>query len=134
MPHNEFVRQIIVKPREERNSEQLYAKIHLDALREAMKTLNGSGLKLWLFLNKNQDNFTVNITPSSCQRWGIKKDSYYSGINELIEKNYLVKVFEHDSVYYFYETSIPDSEKPKWFSEDNSTNITANKNGIKEEK
>ena len=54
MPYNEFVRQIIVKPREERNSEHLYAKIHLDALREAMKTLNGSGLKLWLFLNKNQ--------------------------------------------------------------------------------
>ena len=53
MPYNEYVRQIIVKPREERNSEHLYAKIHLDALREAMKTLNGSGLKLWLFLVNN---------------------------------------------------------------------------------
>lgn len=112
-----FVRKVVVKPREKRDAEHPFAIINQDALREAMKTLNGSGLKLWLYLNKNQDNFQVNLKQSSCERWGIKKDSYYNAIKELIENNYLVQAHENDSIYYFYEKSISDSEKPKWFSE-----------------
>ena len=35
---------------------------NLDALQMAMKTLNGSGLKLWLYLNKNQDGYRFELS------------------------------------------------------------------------
>ena len=59
---------------------------NLDALQMAMKTLNGSGLKLWLYLNKNQDGYRFELSRVDCANWGIKKDSYYKAVEELIQK------------------------------------------------
>ena len=56
-----------------------------------MQVLNGSGLKLWLYLNKNQDNYRTELSRVDCAKWGIKKDSYYSAFDELIKKGFLVQ-------------------------------------------
>lgn len=82
--------------------------MNIDALQEAMKNLKGCGLKMWLYLNKNQDKYRLELSRQACDGWGIKKDSYYDGIRNLEEKGYLRKSWEGSNVYYFYE--LPQAE------------------------
>ena len=73
-------------PRIKRDSKHLYCMANLEALQAAMSILNGSGLKLWLYLNKNQDGYRFELSRVDCANWGIKKDSYYSAVDELVNK------------------------------------------------
>jgi hypothetical protein len=88
---------------------------NLEALQAAMQTLNGSGLKLWLYLDKNQDGYRFELSRVDCAKWGIKKDSYYSAVDELINKGFLVQDHYGSNMYWFYEKAV--SDKPKSFSE-----------------
>ena len=100
-----------IAPRIKRDSDHLYATMNINALSAAVQDLNGSGLKMWLYFNKNQDGYKFELSQKACQLWGIKKDSYYSGIKELESKGYLIPIYEGSNIYKFYET--PPSEKPK---------------------
>jgi len=104
-----------IMPRVKRNKDHLYAMINIDAARKAMTNLKGSGFKLWFYINKNQEKFRLELSQKACADWGIKKDSYYSAVSELIEKNYLVPVSEGSNCFGFYENG--DGEKPKMISE-----------------
>ena len=105
-----------------RNGNNLYATMNLDALQQAMKTLKGSSLKMWLYFNKNQEHYAFELSRADCLEWGVKKDSYYGGIEELIEKGYLVQSREGSNLYTFYElplTEKPNSDKQNdWFMEE----------------
>lgn len=101
--------------RTKRDAEHLYSMNNLYALQAAMQTLNGSGLKLWLYLNKNQDGYRFELSRVDCAKWGIKKDSYYSAVDELINKGFLVQDHYGSNMYWFHEKAV--SEKPKCFSE-----------------
>ena len=98
-----------------RDAEHLYSMNNLDALQAAMQTLNGSGLKLWLYLNKNQDGYRFELSRIDCAKWGIKKDSYYSAIDELTNKGFLVQDHYGSNLFWFHEKAV--SERPKSFSE-----------------
>ena len=50
-----------------------------------------------------------------CAKWGIKKDSYYSAVEELIKKGFLVQDHYGSSHYWFHEKAV--SERPTFFSE-----------------
>ena len=102
-------------PRIKRDSEHLYCMANLEALQSAMQILNGSGLKLWLYLNKNQDGYRFELSRVDCAKWGIKKDSYYSAVDELINKGFLVQDHYGSNMYWFHEKAV--SDKPKSFSE-----------------
>lgn len=96
-----------------RNGNNLYATMNLDALQQAMKTLKGSSLKMWLYFNKNQEHYAFELSRADCLEWGIKKDSYYDGVRELVEKGYLVQAREGSNYYTFYEsprTGNPNSD------------------------
>lgn len=112
----------IVK-REPFNKGNLYCMFHLDALQEAMTLLSGEHLKLWLYLNKNQDNYQFDLSQKALEAWGLKKDSYYRAVNKLIELHYLNPVEEDSNVYYFSEKpkTARNSEKPKEFSQNAKT-------------
>ena len=101
--------------RTRRDADNLYSMNNLDALQTAMQVLNGSGLKLWLYMNKNQDGYKFELSRVDCAKWGIKKDSYYSAVEELIKKGFLVQDHYGSSLFWFHETAV--SEKPKFFSE-----------------
>ena len=60
--------------------------MNLIALQQAMKDLRGSSFKLWTYFNKNQENYRFELSQKACAEWGIKKDSYYSAVKDLIEK------------------------------------------------
>ena len=100
-----------IAPRVARDSNHIFAMMNIDALSSAARNLNGSGLKMWLYFNKNQDGYTFELSQKACQSWGIMKDSYYNGIRELQSKGYLFPTYEGSNIYRFYET--PPSEKPK---------------------
>ena len=103
-----------------------------------MQVLNGSGLKLWLYLNKNQDNYRTELSRVDCAKWGIKKDSYYSAVDELIKKGFLVQDHYGSNVFWFHEKAVSvkpnhfsenqteEAEKPKKVSENPYRNITNN--------
>ena len=97
---------IKIEQREVFSKENLYCMVHIDAMQEAMNVLSGENIKLWLYLNKNQDNYQFELSQKALEPWGLKKDSYYRAVNKLIELHYLNPVVEGSNIYYF-------SEKPK---------------------
>ena len=105
---------VTIASRVKRDKDHLYLMANIDALSEAIKKLNGSGLKMWLYLNKNQDNYKFALSQKDAQDFGIKKDSYYKGIEELIAKGYLCQSCEGSNHFYFCES--PRTE-PFYFSE-----------------
>ena len=104
-----------IAPRVKRDKEHLFAMINLDAASKATKNLKGSSFKLWFYIDKNQEKYQFELSQKACADWGIKKDSYYSAVNELIEQNYLVPVSDGSNYFYFYENG--DGKKPKMISE-----------------
>ena len=107
-----------------RNGQNLYATMNLEALQQAMSTLKGSSLKMWLYLNKNQEKYTFELSRAACLEWGIKKDSYYDGIKELIEKGYLIQAREGSNYYTFFESPTaanPNSGETNFYFTEEST-------------
>lgn len=103
---------IIIGEREPFDTKHAFGRIHSDALQKAMTALKGETLKLWLYLNKNQSDFQLELSQKACEQWGIKKDAYYTARKKLIELGYLVPKAEGSNIYIFYEVAKP-SEKPK---------------------
>lgn len=100
-----------------------------DALRQAMGILKGSGLKMWLYINKNQDGYRFELSRQACAEWGIKKDSYYDGFNDLVNKGYLRLSQPGSNIYYFYENALaenPTSGKLEFYHTDNQQYFSEN--------
>ena len=106
---------IKLAPRAKRNRDNLYAMMNLDALKEAMKVLGGSSIKLWMYCNKNIDEYQFNLSRVDCEDWGLKKDAYYHAVKELTDKGFLVPIYEGSNIFLFHEKAV--SERPKDFSE-----------------
>ena len=104
---NQRVVQII--QREKRDKKHLYAMYNQEALRQAMTKLKGSGLKMWLYINKNQDNYRFELSRQACAEWGIKKDSYYDGFDDLVIHGYLRPSKPGSNIYYFYENALAEN-------------------------
>lgn len=67
-----------------------------------MNALKGEAFKLWVYLNKNRESYTIALSVVDAMKWGIgSKSSYDRAIVKLIEEGYLVK--ENKNNYYFYE-------------------------------
>lgn len=129
-------RNVTIGRRTPRNAQNLYATINIDALQLATKLLNSAGLKMWLYFNKNQEHYSFELSLQACLNWGIKKDSYYNGLKELISKGYLVQDRWQKNRLIFYEEPQPetqnDSTIKKEFSE--QTNFTPEKSNYQQEK
>ena len=100
---------------------------NLDALRQAMNCLKGSGLKMWLYLNKNQDHYRFGLSRVDCAEWGIRKDSYYDGIKDLIANGYLRQSQPGSNLYIFYENALtenPSSGYSEFYFTENMTPAT----------
>lgn len=101
--------------------------INLEALQQAMNTLKGSGLKMWLYLNKNQDNYRFDLSRQTCEEWGIKKDSYYEGIRNLIDNGYLRQMRDGSNIYLFFENRLaenPSSGESEFYFTENTKPAT----------
>ena len=79
-----------------------------------MCNLKGESLKLWLYCNKNQDGYRLELSQKALQDWGLKKDAYQAAKKRMIELGYLVPVAENSNILRFYENPrrVGESEKP----------------------
>ena len=90
------------------NKNNLYCTINLEALQWAMSELSGAGLALWLYLSKNQNGYSLELSPADATSWGIKKSSFYRAIDELTKLGYIR--YLKGNVFAFYENPSPKME------------------------
>ena len=122
---------IKLAPRAKRDRDHLYAMVNLDALKEAMKVLDGSSIKLWMYCNKNIDGYQFNLSRVDCEKWGLKKDAYYRAVKELTDKGFLVPICVGSNIFLFHERAVAVTERPKNFSE-SELESTANPKKVSE--
>ena len=125
VPNQKVVR---IVQREKRDKKHLYAMYNQNALQQAMCKLKGSGLKMWIYINKNQDGYQFELSRKACEDWGIKKDSYYDGLKDLENNGYLRPSKPGSNIYLFFENALAENptfgeinyyhtENQKYFSE-----------------
>ncbi len=73
-----------------------------------MINIKGEALKLWLYIDKNQDNYKFDLSQKELEKWGLKKDSYYAAVNKLVELGYL-EVKDNNKML-FHETLPTEKE------------------------
>ena len=85
---------------------EYYTPINLIALREAMSKLGGSAFKMWVYLGKNQNNYTFALSKVDAMAWcGFSKNTYKAAFEELVEEGYLVQTAAGSNKYDFFEVS-----------------------------
>lgn len=88
---------------------------------------------MWLYINKNQDNYQFELSRVNCAEWGIKKDSYYDGFKDLVDKGYLRPIRQGSSIYYFFENALaenPSSGKLEFYYTDNQKYFSETENRL----
>lgn len=87
----------------EKENDGLFINVSNTALQKAMCNLKNYSFKLWLYIAKNQDQYTFGLSKMDCEKWGINKSSYHGAIQDLIDKGYLKKSRKKENTYYFSE-------------------------------
>lgn len=104
MAKSKYPNQITINFKEKikTDKEHPYCLYNTEAMQKAMKNLKGESFKLWCYLAYLPvgTEFALGQTPVE-NYTGIKKDTYYTSKDLLIEKGYIVK--EDDNRWYFYE-------------------------------
>ena len=88
-----------------------YSIINAAAIEEAMKTLRPNAFKLWCYLACNQDGYEFGLSRKEVnEKCHITDKTYVSAVNELIEKNYLVRFELYPNLwgYLFLEKREPE--------------------------
>ena len=80
-----------------------YAKINLNALQQAMKTLSNAEFAIWVYFAKNQEGFTFALSPQAAADWGIARTTFNRTIRKFIEEGYLISDNNGSNHYTFYE-------------------------------
>lgn len=81
---------------------------------------------MWLYLNKNQDNYRFELSQKACEEWGIKKDSFYDGLRDLENHGYLRPMRAGSNIYIFFENRLaenPNSVELDFYYSENSKPI-----------
>ena len=97
--------------REKRDAQHIYSTMNIEAMQEAMMELKGETFKLWCYLNKNQEGYQFELSQKECEKWGIKKDTYYAAVKKLVELRYLVPIEEGSNIYVFFELRHSEIQK-----------------------
>lgn len=73
-----------------RDKDHPYCKINIAALDRAIGELSHAGLKLYLYLAKNEPDYEFGMSPKALEnKYGVSKSTYYRARDELIELGYL---------------------------------------------
>ena len=67
----------------------LYCMINIEAFQKAVSELSGAGLALWCYLAKNQNGYSLDLSPADAAKWGIKRSSFYRAMDELTQLGYI---------------------------------------------
>ena len=110
----------VIKHKCDKNN--LYSTINLQVKREAAQNLDAGAFKLWNYFADNQSYYTFGLSRTAIENaYGIKKRQYDNGIQELIEKGYLVKVEGTNNQYNFYEAPWLENNKSATWQQKDTT-------------
>lgn len=92
--------------KEQSDKKHLYAIINLAAMDAAARTLTSlAGIKLWMYLDKNQDNYKIEAFSAQgfCEWANVSRAAYNTAFEELREKGYMILNEGTKTVFTFYE-------------------------------
>ena len=92
------------------DTNNIYAKINIEAMQLAMKDLTPVQFQVWLYFAKNQAGYVFAVSPSAAlNEFGIKKQSFQEAKRVLKEKGYLVPNPAKGKNYFiFYEKPVEE--------------------------
>lgn len=98
-------KRITIGPRVARNGENKYCMYNIEAMQQAMtKIKTVGGMKIWMYINKNQDHYTFDLSRIELlNKWGLTRDTYESGLKELIKLGYLTPINGNEKTLLFHE-------------------------------
>lgn len=99
---------VIIQDRALYDDKNIFFRVHILAYQQAATLLSGEHLKLWLYLERFKPGFKLELSQKECEKWGLKKDSYYAAKKRLEDLHYLVRESEGSNIYKFYE--VPQKE------------------------
>lgn len=84
-----------------------YTANNLEALDEAAGRLaEKASFKLYIYLAKNQDKYSFNLSSSDFMRWAnVGSTAYNTAFKELVEEGYLIQKEGTKDIYTFYDKS-----------------------------
>lgn len=83
---------IVEVQKEKCDTDNIYAKINIDAMRLAMKDLTPVEFQVWLYFAKNQAGYVFAVSPAAAlDEFGIKKQSFQDAKRKLKAKGYLIE-------------------------------------------
>ena len=94
---------VIIQDRASYDDKNIFFRTHTLAYQQAANLLSGEHLKLWLYLERFKPGFKLELSQKECEKWGLKKDSYYAAKKKLEDLHYLVRESEGSNIYKFYE-------------------------------
>ena len=101
------------EPCSKKSAEEYYTPINLKALELAMSSLSPNAFKMWVYLGKNQNNYTFALSKVDTLKWcGFSKGTYKTAFDELESKGFLVKVKDGSNHYDFYEIPKEEEDPP----------------------
>ena len=112
MPKVPNQREITVA-KEPTDKKHLYTANNLAALDEAAKRLQSKGgFKLYMYLAKNQDKYSFNLSSTDFMLWsGLGYTAYATAFSELADEGYLILKEGTETIYTFYDKSQKPKEK-----------------------
>ena len=114
MPKVPNQREITVA-KEPTDKKHLYTANNLAALDEAAKRLQSKGgFKLYMYLAKNQDKYSFNLSSTDFMLWsGLGYTAYATAFSELADEGYLILKEGTETIYTFYDKSQKPKEEKK---------------------
>lgn len=101
-----------------------YTPINIEVLNNALTTLKGNEFKVWMYIAKNQNQFTFALSSKeTCRICNICRSTYVSAIHTLLDKGYLVPKADEKNVYIFYEAGSNDPDATIKISENKKAEI-----------
>lgn len=100
---------VVTTMKAECNEKNVYSPVNIKAMRDAMNVLKASTFKIWMYLGKNQNDYTFALSKVDVMSFcHISRSTYLAGINELIEQRYLILREPGSNHYDFYEVPPPE--------------------------
>ena len=88
-----------------------YTVNNLDSLDEAAgRLVQKASFKLYIYLAKNQDKYSFNLSSSHFMQWAnVGSTAYNTAFNELVREGYLIQKEGTKVIYTFYDKSQNDN-------------------------
>lgn len=118
MPRTYPNQKVITISKEPCDTDNIYCKINLNALKLALNALSPAEFKFWVYLAKNQNNHVFALSQRDAEDWGTKQTTFHRNIKTFIDEGYLIGN-EGSNHYTFYEipkekgTFVPYYGKPR---------------------